>query len=125
MTTASVSQPKSCTSSDVCALAEFILTAADCVPQGGTLLLHPSQQPLELIYTPVFLLAGFFCDPQLLLLIAQTLLQLAAFNLEETVTVYFCCLKCGFSINNINLGSVCVCYLQPLFFLLVLLFCFL
>ncbi len=64
-------------------LAELLLTVADRLPQGGALLLHPSQQPLELFYAFVFPLAGFFCGLQLLLLFAQVFPQPAAFSLEK------------------------------------------
>lgn len=64
--------------------AEFLLVAADRFPQAGALLLHPSQQPLELLYAMASPLVGFLRAPQLILLFTQSHPQSAAFGLEET-----------------------------------------
>lgn len=68
--------------SDLSQFPQFIFTVADGLPQCGALLLHSSQQPLKLIDALVFLLIGFFCTPQLLLLVTQMLSKPAAFSLD-------------------------------------------
>lgn len=104
--------------SQLAQFAQFVLAAAYGLSQGGALLLHPCQQPLELLYALVFLLAVLFCDPHLLPLDEETLFQPAAFSLEErgrSLLLEFTEMQCGLfgMIHNGRRNKLWICVCLP------------